>query len=721
MKNLLNILNDQQLDSVITTDVPVRIIAGPGSGKTRVVTTKIAYLVKQENIAPYKILAVTFTNKAANEMKERVEKMIGPGSDKPFISTFHSFCVRVLREDFEHCNLKKDFVIIDTSDQAKIFRNIIKELNIDIDDKSFTRKCASKISGWKNHFIDWEEARESLYTHQEKHFATIYREYLKYLENKNLLDFDDLILKVHTLFRTNTEIRTKWKNRFDYILVDEFQDTNDIQFNLIQWLLGDRNCLTVVGDPDQTIYSWRGAKLRIIMNFEQVYPKARTILLTQNYRSTKPIVDLANNFIIKNKNREDKEIYTLKTEGSRVSIKEASSTNFEAKFVAKKIQELVKSKQYEYKDIYVIFRINAWSQEIEKEFANAKIPFSLVGGYQFRERKVIKDATALLKAISIKDDLSFERIFDFTPKVGSVTSGKLFAAAKEMNLNMFDFLTQHENKVKEITKNLDSLIITLKTGNEMFMENTKLATLAKAMIKLSGYEDKINSQSKEDLESLQNLRAYYDQFQKFDEEYDLEKPEINRLIKFLQEESLSSSSETPEVPNKVTLLTIHAAKGLENKVVFIVGLNKDIFPSKRAFTSMENLEEERRAFYVAITRAQEMLFISYVSGGFSYLVGGELGESRFIRELDPSLYDFEKNIYFHSPTEMTSQMYSTGLVHKEPTKIESGVFKGDKVDHIMFGEGIVTSITDKYLVIAFSNPSYGTKSIPIVSKSWSKK
>ncbi|AOG60061.1 ATP-dependent DNA helicase [Spiroplasma helicoides] len=722
MAEFLKNLNEQQLDSVITTDVPLRIIAGAGSGKTRVITTKIAYLIEKENILPNKILAVTFTNKAANEMKERILKLSNNLYKVNHIMTFHSFCVRILREEFELLNLKQNFTIIDTSEQTRIIRRILKSLDI-VDQKSKPeKKIISKISRWKNSLTDWEEAYESSFNNQDKQFAKVYRDYQQYLLENHLLDFDDLLLKAHTLFKNNLEVRQKWANRFSYILVDEFQDTNYIQFDLVKWITNGRGCLTVVGDPDQTIYSWRGAKVNIILNFEKEFKNARTVQLNQNYRSTKPILDLANSFIDNNKNREKKDIFTNKKEGTIVAVKECASRNFEAKYVAKKIKELVEEKKYKYSDFYVLYRTNAWSFEFEKEFSNSKIPFQLVGGFEFRERKIIKDITALLKVVCFQDELSFERVFSFVQKVGPVTAQKLIDCARRNDLSLFDLITQRQDLLITISKNLNSLANALNEGYKLFMNNERVLDICKKLVNLSGYKEILDLKSKEDQEALQNLEAYYDQMAQFDKDYEQEASRVNRLTKFLQEETLSINSDgNIEVPNKVTLLTIHSAKGLENKVVFIVGVNKDVFPSRMSLSSIEALEEERRALYVAITRAQELLYISYVVGEYSYISSGELGASRFITELDPELYELEKNIFFHNPTDMTSQ--KVYFEKKENIKLnhDVAVSKGDVIEHMMFGEGIVDKVMDKYIQIAFINPAFGVKAIPINSNSWKKK
>lgn len=720
MNDLLAGLNDQQLESVITTDVPLRIIAGAGSGKTRVITTKIAYLIEKENINPKKILAVTFTNKAANEMKERVYK-ITQAVKVPHIMTFHAFCVRVLREDFEEAGLTSTFEIIDSADQTKIIKDGLKNINAYDPKTREEKRIISKISNWKSKFLTWDEAEKESVSLVDKRYAKVYRYYQDHLRKNNKVDFDDLILKVHELFRVNLEIRSKWQNRFDYVMVDEFQDTNYTQFDLIKWLVGEKNGLTVVGDPDQTIYSWRGAKVNIILNFEQNFKNARTVILTKNYRSTKNILELANRFIDINKNREKKDIYTDNEVGEKAQVKEASSRNFEAKYVAKEIKQLVESGKYKYSDIFVLYRTNAWSVEFEKEFTNAGIPFGLVGAFKFLDRKEIKDTIALLKIIALKDNLAFERVFKFVPKVGDVTVQKILDAARIQELNLFDFLTQREELVLDITKHLSGFCAMLRAAEQKYQADEPIAEIGQFLINNSGLKYKLNPKLKEDNEIFQNINTFLDQMEHFDKDYDSEPQVTPRLNKFLQEVSLVTTlTGEVETPNKVTLLTIHSAKGLENAVVFIAGLNQDIFPSRMSLASINNLEEERRAFYVAITRAQELLYISYVVGEHSFLTNGEFGPSRFIGELDPNLYALEKGIFFHAPGEMSSQKFTSGVIEKKPEKIESGVKVGDTINHAMFGEGIVEGILDKYLKIAFLNPAYGVKSIPINSSTWKK-
>ncbi|ATZ19006.1 ATP-dependent DNA helicase [Williamsoniiplasma somnilux] len=725
MNNLLEGLNENQLKAVMTNDRPLRIIAGAGSGKTKVITTKIAYLINDLKIPSWKILAVTFTNKAAKEMKDRVQKILSNNEDRLFISTFHSFCTRVLREDFISANLEKNFLIIDTNDQQQIIKKIIKELNLnqDQDNRKLQRFIISRISYWKNHLISPQEARDEVFDPNERNAVKVYRVYQETLLTNNQVDFDDLQVKVYQMFNNNPEVLEKWRSRFEYVMVDEFQDTNELQFDLIKFLTKNKNNLTVVGDPDQTIYSWRGAQVNIILNFEKSYKNALTVVLDRNYRSTQQILDLANSFISHNKNREEKNIYTDNTNGEIVEVKEVATRYMEAKSVGAEIQELIKSKKYNYNDIFVLYRMNAWSQEFEKVFANLKIPFQLIGGIKFRERKVIKDAMAFLKVIAVKDNLSMERILHLTPKVGEVTIEKIISLANEHHLNILDLIiNEDQSLINSITKNLDKLRTVLIEALKLYKLNSSLEELLKFVLVESGYENKVLLLD-DDKDDIKNIYAFYDQLNKFDLDFNSETfGEENKLLAFLQEEALLSEEEDDLQPNKVTLLTIHAAKGLESKVVFIAGLNRDVFPSKLSMFTIAQLEEERRALYVALTRAKEKLYISYVKGEFSYISQGELGPSKFIGELNKNLYSLETNIFVHGDGVITSNKTIVSSRFENFNKNDSSkdYQKGDMVSHMIFGDGVVVKIVDQQLQIAFNNPKFGVMLIassnPVLKK-----
>ncbi|WP_027063592.1 ATP-dependent helicase [Mesoplasma seiffertii] len=726
MSRLLDGLNLKQLEAVVTTKQPLRIIAGAGSGKTKVITTKIAYLIEEEHIAPWKILAVTFTNKAAREMKERVELLTGNLQAKPFISTFHAWCSRVLREEFALVGLQKGFLIIDQNDQKQMLKKIIKEL--DLFDEALVRdlnkQAVNQISNWKNNFVSPKEVMEESYSFLEKNLATVYRIYEQRLLENNSVDFNDLQIKVHQLFNQNPETVNKWRDRYDYVMVDEFQDTNDVQFDLIKFLTRGKTNLTVVGDPDQTIYSWRGARVNIILNFEKTYKDAKSVVLDENYRSTQQILDIANDFIDNNKNREKKNIFTNNSRGEKVQVKECASMYTEAKFIATEIKNLVKD-GYKYGDIYVLYRMNAWSREIEKVLDNSKIPFQLIGGIKFRDRKVIKDAISMLKMVVVKDNLSAERVLGFTPRIGATTIQKILELSAAQQINIFDLIThEDETLITSATKNLKELRATLIEGRQIYEKNVSLAGLMKYLLAASGYEKRL--ELLEDEDGLQNIKALYDQLSHFDESFDpVEYNEDDRFIAFLQEESLASEEDDETHPNKVTLLTIHSAKGLENKVVFVAGLNRDVFPGKRSMFSSEELEEERRALYVALTRAQEKLYISYIRGEWSYISQGELSPSKFIAELNKDLYEFESGLFAHANGTITANKVvkteKDVWSEKFDEQHENDYAQGDLVEHVIFGEGIVVKIIGTQLQVAFNNAMYGVMVIPMGNKALSKK
>jgi len=718
----LESLNPQQLAAVITDDVPLRIIAGAGSGKTRVITTKIAYLIQQRQIPSWRILAVTFTNKAANEMKTRVQTLLGADT-RLFISTFHALCYRILREEFAHIGLEKNFTIIDVAEQKAIIKRIVKELDVPVKEQIKVVKSALyKIDNFKNEFISPSEANQdqTLLSPDDRLAVKIYGLYEETLKLENYVDFNDLQLKTHSLFEQNKDILKKWVSRFDYILVDEFQDTNNLQFELIKMLTAKRNNLTVVGDPDQTIYSWRGAQVNIILNFNKTYPNAKTVVLDKNYRSTKQILSVANNAISKNTQRENKVIHS-DSDGEKVTVYEAKSTIGEANFVVEKIKEYVQEKKYEYRDFFIIYRMNAWSQTFETALENSKIPFQLVGGFKFRERKVIKDAIAYLRAISIKDNLAVERVLRETPKIGETTIEKVINMAKTHNYSIYELLTVHQDESLTISKHLKTVGDLLILGNQKVQEKMGAFDVLKFILVESGYEDRIKHLAKNE-EDMQNLEILYQQLNTFDTTFDAETyQEENHVLAFLQDEAINAEEDDQISPNRVTLLTIHAAKGLENKVVFLTGNSKDIFPTYRSSFSSKELEEERRAFYVALTRAEKELFISYVNGGSSFLTKSFLTISKFIKELDQDLYQFDSEVIGRESRPIDQHVNYYEEEKTKATEIASDFESGDIIEHILFGEGLIIKRIGNQFRIAFTNPKYGIMLIDVDNPALTKK
>jgi DNA helicase-2/ATP-dependent DNA helicase PcrA len=719
--NWMEKLNEEQLESVIVCDKPLRIVAGAGSGKTRVITTKICYLITALEIAPTRILAVTFTNKAANEMKERVREML-QSNVEPFISTFHSMCTRILRIEAENCGLQKNFTIIDQSRQEQIIRKILKEKNITVKSPKEARNILYPIGDWKNSFIDPTEASSYAKNDIERRNASVYKEYARVLKENNYVDFDDLLLKVHQLFKNNPESRDKWANKFDYILVDEFQDTNQIQFDIVCWLNANKKTITVVGDPDQTIYTWRGAEMHIIMDFDKKFTDSKTIHLEKNYRSTQKILNLANGFIEHNKERLKKRLYSLNDNNLPIRLSEAQSQPFEARYVATQIKDLVENQGYKYSDIFILYRINALSANFERTLTNTKIPFQVSGGISFRDRKVIKDISSMIISVVAQDSFATERVLANIPKVGPTTIQKLEQASVEAGITTFDLLVDHQDVVLSISRYLETVTNVFAKAKKMYEENKNVLEITKYLVAKLEYEEnlKVKDESYED--NKQHIKTYFDQMREFDETFNPEEHGTeNRLDAFCQSDLLGKNGVGPEaVENAVTLMTIHAAKGLENKVVFVVGVNEGIFPSARSYYSQSQLEEERRALYVAITRAKEILYITYVDGEFSYLVNGNLHASRFISELDHSLLETEKHIFFHSIDEMSSSKNTSFTPTPSQEKVDVDLKPGDRVTHILFGEGVVTKILNKQFIAAFNDPKWKVQTVPILANGWKK-
>lgn len=718
INKLLKELNEKQKLAVMTIDSPLRIVAGAGSGKTKVITSKIAYLILEKQVPPWKILAVTFTNKAAKEMKERVKKIIPDLQYSPQISTFHAWCSRVLREENERIDLPKNFLILDQYDQILIIRNIINESFYDNPNlrKNMERKIIYRIGNWKNGLTSPAEAMDECYSTTERSIAQIYQKYESYLKVAKSIDFNDLQILTFKLFNENEDILNKWRDRYDYVMVDEFQDTNDLQFDLIKFLTSYKNNLTVVGDPDQTIYSWRGAKVDIILNFNKTFSNGISVTLDQNYRSTQKILDISNDFINNNKNREAKAIFTQNNEGDLPIVKECTSKQNEAEFVAQKIKDLVKDQNYSYQDFYILYRMNAWSQEFEKELYNNKIPFQLVGGMRFRDRKVIKDANAYLRAIAIGDEPSVERVLKTVPKIGDVTIEKLKSLSQELGTTLWDLIIKEDvSHLAKVSKYFPIVKTTLIKGIEIFKSENSIRESLQYMLVQIGYIKKLKDTDKK--EDIDYIDALYDQLENFDKMYDPKDYEgTDKIVSYLQEESLLNADIEDTESNKVTLLTVHSAKGLENKVVFVVGLNQDIFPGRLSSNSEKEIEEERRALYVALTRAQEKLFITYVKGDFSFISQSELVPSKFIKEFDYSLYAFEGK--FQSKLNPFSKDHASNI--KKAINTNKQISKGDIVEHLIFGSGVVIEENEGRLKVAFGS-DFGVMPVTISDPALIKK
>lgn len=699
---LINKLNKQQLEAVTSNDKYIRIVAGAGSGKTRVLTTRIGYLIEEARVYPNKILAITFTNKAANEMKERIYSDLGDMGASVYVSTIHSFCVRVLREDIEALNYPKNYTIVDSQDQRVIIREAYTEL--DIDRKQFTfGMLLNYISNNKTGLVSVERAMELAYHNPiEQTKAKVYKFYQDRLRQLYALDFDDLLLFTYRLFKNFPEILSKWQRRFDYIHVDEFQDVDNIQYNIIKDLAGKDNNLYVVGDPDQTIYTWRGADVGIIMNFEKDFQGAKTIILTQNYRSTTPILNGANSMIVNNKNRVEKDLFTETESEDLILHYSAAGQEYEANWISNRILKL-DEELVEFKDIAILYRSNYLSRAIEKGLLDYKIPYVIYGGTRFYDRQEVKDALSYLRMITTSDDLAFTRVINNPRRgIGNKSFETIREKSKEEGISMYEVLKNFNvlsGKAAREARKFVKLIEEVK-----LMDRSQIDKILEKLLEDSGYNKMLDDASETDrMENLQELAGDIKSHMKNNEETTLED--------YLQVISLYTDRQEYDSGSYVQLMTIHAAKGLEFDYVFVAGMSEGIFPSQRTLSEgVEGLEEERRLAYVAYTRAKKQLYLTE-SGGYDYVLSKSRTPSRFIAEID------EKYIR-HVGARFENKSSETFPKPKNPqtNRIEQFDTSGiklnvaQKITHSKYGDGVVLSVNNGIAEIAFMHP-HGIKKI----------
>lgn len=605
-------LNPPQQQAVQATEGPLLIMAGAGSGKTRVLTHRIAYLIATRKAPPWGILAITFTNKAAREMQERVSKLVGPEGRDIWVSTFHSMCVRILRKDIERIGFSSNFSILDSSDQLSVIRNCMKSLNMDT--KKFEPKAVqSVISTAKNELVSPAQYEQTAGDYFEKLVAQVYSMYQRRLKSNNSLDFDDLIMSTIQLFKEVPEVLDFYQKKFQYIHVDEYQDTNRAQYMLCRMLAEGHKRICVVGDSDQSIYRWRGADISNILNFEQDYPDATTILLEQNYRSTSTILNAANEVIGGNTGRKPKKLWTDKGEGNKIKVYRADSEHDEGYFVTSEINKSIKQHK-SYQDHAILYRTNAQSRVIEEILIKSDIPYQIVGGIKFYDRKEIKDILAYLRLLSNPDDdISLARIINVPKRsIGDTTVAKLAAAAGERGVSIYRVLAVVDDlgfagRTRNALVEFYDMIAAL---NQM-VEYLSVTELTEKIIEMSQYrlelerENTLESQAR--LENIDEFLSVTLEFEKNNED--------KSLVSFLTDLALiadidSVNDDEEERTDAVVLMTMHSAKGLEFPVVFIVGMEEGVFPHSRAFSDNEELEEERRLAYVGITRAEQQLFLS---------------------------------------------------------------------------------------------------------------
>lgn len=646
MNALLNGMNDRQAEAVQTTEGPLLIMAGAGSGKTRVLTHRIAYLIDEKLVNPWNILAITFTNKAAREMKERAYSL-NPATQDCLIATFHSMCVRILRRDADHIGYNRNFTIVDPGEQRTLMKRILKQLNLD-PKKWNERTILGTISNAKNDLIDdvaYAAQAGDMYT---QIVAQCYTAYQKELRQSESVDFDDLIMLTLRLFDQNPDVLTYYQQKFQYIHVDEYQDTNHAQYQLVKLLASRFKNICVVGDADQSIYGWRGADMQNILDFEKDYPKAKVVLLEENYRSTKTILQAANEVIKNNKNRRPKNLWTQNADGEQIVYYRADDELDEAVFVARTIDELSRSQNFLHKDFAVLYRTNAQSRTIEEALLKSNIPYTMVGGTKFYSRKEIRDIIAYLNLIAnLSDNISFERIIN-EPKrgIGLGTVEKIRDFANLQNMSMLDvsaniMLSGIKGKAAQSIWDFANMMLDLREQ----LDHLSITELVESVLEKTGYVDILNAQATlESKARVENIEEFLSVTKNFDDTTDVTEEEtgLDKLSRFLNDLALiadtdSGSQETSEV----TLMTLHAAKGLEFPVVFLIGMEENVFPLSRATEDPDELEEERRLAYVGITRAEKILYLTNANSRLLFGRTNYNRPTRFINEISSDLLEYQ--------------------------------------------------------------------------------
>lgn len=692
-------LNDKQKEAVLYNDGPLLIIAGAGAGKTKTLTTKIAYLIEEKYATPYNVLAITFTNKAAKEMKDRLYAILGDVAKKIQVSTFHSFGLKLLRENFELLGYDRNFVIMDSDDSLTVVKKIIKDLGYD--PKVYNPKAIrNKISSCKNEMISAKAYERYAVSDYEQVIHKIYEKYEDKLYQNNSVDFDDLLLLPIKLFKENPDVLERYQDLYQYILIDEYQDTNQAQYILTKLISEKNRRITCVGDDSQSIYSFRGANYKNILNFEKDYPDAKTILLEQNYRSTSTILDAANQVIKNNSQRKDKKLWTDRGTGEKIKYYRAYNERDEAQYVIRKIKELV-NKGTEYKDIAILYRTNAQSRVVEEEMLKENLPYRVIGSFYFYSRKEIKDLIAYLRLIhNSKDNISLLRVIN-TPKrgIGLKTIENLTSKADEEGISIYDAI--NSGKELEFKNTIEKL--------KIVAEDLTLTELIDKVLDASGMKKELESeQSLESEVRLENLEEFKSITKAFEE-----KEGLISLEDFLLEISLISDvEEYKDDPNRISLMTVHSVKGLEFDNVFVIGMEEGIFPHMNSLMENMALEEERRLCYVAITRAKDNLHL--VNARRRTLFGKEQVNpvSRFMSEINPGL--LETNVKEELPKK-EEKIDTTEMFRDE--EIDYKV--GDYVYHETFGTGKVVEVTNTLVSVAFKHP-HGIKKLMKNHKKLSK-
>lgn len=693
----LDTLNKEQKEAVLKTDGALLVLAGAGSGKTRVLTTRIAYLIEDKKVSPYEILAITFTNKAAKEMKDRLIKLIGEVAKNIQVSTFHSFGLKIVRENCELLGYDHNFVILDSDDTLTVIKRILKELNLDPKIYNPTA-IKNKISGCKNELIMPDGYERFAVSEYEKVVLEVYRRYSKTLKRNNSLDFDDLLVLPLKLFKEHKEVLEKYQDRFRYVLIDEYQDTNEAQYLLSKMISAKYKNICVVGDPDQAIYSWRGANYKNILNFEKDYKDSTTILLEENYRSTKNILDAANCVIKNNQGRKEKNLWSKNGDGDKLTYYRAYDEREEAQYVIREIKKMLTNGVKE-EEIAVLYRTNAQSRILEEEFLKANLPFRVVGSFYFYARKEIKDLIAYLRLIhNKKDNVSLLRIIN-TPKrgIGLKTIQNLIEKADREETSIYEAITNgKELEFKKIIEDLKKV-----------SDSVTLTELVDKVLDASGMKKELeNEKSLEADIRLENLEEFKSITKSFEE-----REGVISLEDFLLEVSLVSDvEEYKDGHDRISLMTVHSVKGLEFDNVFVVGLEEGIFPHMNSLMDSQQLEEERRLCYVAITRARKKLYL--VNARRRVLFGKDQVNpaSRFIQEIDSNLVESNQK-----EEKKEEKFDKTETIREEAIDYQVG----DYVYHEVFGAGRVVEVSGSLVSVAFKMP-HGIKKLMKNHKSLSK-
>lgn len=713
MDNLLAKLNDKQKEAVVTTEGPVLVLAGAGSGKTTVLVNRIAYIISKKHVSPKNIIAITFTNKAANEMKSRIEAIIGDNSEGMWVSTFHSACVRILRRNIDLIGYSSDFVIYDTADAKTLMKECLKEL--DMDDKVYTPKAVlSAISNAKDN-MQTPEIFEAVNAgdYYLRNIAKIYGLYQKKLKKNNALDFDDIVFNAVKILSENQDVLNFYQDKFRYILVDEYQDTNNTQYMLISLLAQKNRNICVVGDDDQSIYKFRGANIQNILGFEDEFQDAVTIKLEQNYRSTKTILDAANAVIENNTERKGKALWTDNSDGNKITLYTAANERGEGEYIAREVEALA-SDGIKYSDMAVLYRTNAQSRIIEEMFLRWAIPYKVLAGLRFYDRKEIKDIIAYLRIIyNPRDDISLKRIIN-EPKrgIGAASMDKAAVLAAEKGVSLFEILKKAYDypQLLRISGKIEEFVNIIETL-EKASHTMKLEDFCVRVLNDTGYlpalqaENTIESQTR-----IENLREFMSAVQEFEKGND----DVS-LSAFLENLALVADIDSyDDDQDCVVMMTIHSAKGLEFENVFLTGMEEGLFPSARSATSREDLEEERRLCYVAITRAKKKLYLTNTRSRMIYGKTSVSLPSQFLKEIpDEYINEYFDNTIKKATVSVERKVNSfqdnifTALDNNEPLPESISFVPGDRVHHKKFGDGTIMSVMrfgkDAKLEIDFDN------------------